>query len=71
MEGEPIMATYEHLVSLKDKHASLDAELGKELVRPLPDSGVLMRLKKEKLRLKEQILRLEEEAAPYKDRAVH
>ena len=65
------MATYEHLVSLKDKHASLDAELGKELVRPLPDSTVLARLKKQKLRLKEQIIRLEEGAAPYRERAVH
>ncbi|TVQ29349.1 MAG: DUF465 domain-containing protein [Geminicoccaceae bacterium] len=65
------MATYEHLVSLKDKHASLDAELGKEQLRPMPDSAVLMRLKKEKLRLKEQILRLEEEATPYRDRHVH
>ena len=65
------MATYEHLVSLKDKHAALDAELSKEMLRPLPDTSVLARLKKEKLRLKEQILRLEDEAAPPRERALH
>ncbi|MFW5681146.1 MAG: YdcH family protein [Pseudomonadota bacterium] len=65
------MATQEHLVSLKDKHASLDAELGREQLRPLPDTTVMARLKKEKLRLKEQILRLEEEAVRYQDRRVH
>lgn len=65
------MATHEHLVSLKDKHASLDAQLGKEMIRPLPDTAVIARIKKEKLRLKEQITRLEEEAAPYRERAIH
>ncbi len=65
------MATHEHLVSLKDKHAALDAELSREMLRPLPDTSVLARLKKEKLRLKEQILRLEENGAPIRDRALH
>ncbi|MEO1089041.1 MAG: YdcH family protein [Pseudomonadota bacterium] len=62
---------HDHLVSLKGKHAMLDAEVEQEQQRPMPDQSVLLRLKKEKLRLKDQILRLEESPAAYEPRSLH
>ena len=46
------------LQSLKDRHSALDARIGLEAARPLPDSLELARLKREKLRLKEEMERL-------------
>lgn len=66
------MSMQERLLSLKGKHASLDAELAVELQRPLPDTTHCTEIKREKLRLKEQILSLEESAAKYQGSdAVH
>ncbi|WP_376093201.1 YdcH family protein [Roseomonas sp. CCTCC AB2023176] len=46
------------LQSLKDRHSALEARIGMEAQRPLPDSLALGRLKREKLRLKEEMERL-------------
>lgn len=44
-----------HRASLSTKHASLDAALAREAHNPMPDSLVIARLKKEKLKVKEQL----------------
>ncbi len=53
------MSLHEHVDSLRAKHARLEEQIDEEQHRPLPDSTVLVRLKREKLRLKEEIERLE------------
>lgn len=52
------MPIQEHVESLRSKHARLEELIQEELHRPLPDQGVISRLKKEKLKIKEQIERL-------------
>lgn len=52
------MPMQEHVESLRSKHARLEELIQEELHRPLPDQGVISRLKKEKLKIKEQIERL-------------
>ena len=52
------MPMQEHIESLRSKHARLEALIEEELHRPLPDQGVISRLKKEKLKIKEQIEQL-------------
>jgi hypothetical protein len=52
------MPIEEHVESLRSKHARLEELIQEELHRPLPDQGVISRLKKEKLKIKEQIERL-------------
>ena len=47
--------------SLKGRHASLETRIADEDQRPRPDSGVLTRLKLEKLRLKEELERLRQQ----------
>jgi hypothetical protein len=44
-----------HLESLTAKHASLDARIAEETLRPSADDTAIARLKKEKLRLKDEI----------------
>ncbi len=44
-----------HRASLSTKHASLEAQIAREALAPLPDTLQLARLKKAKLRLKEQL----------------
>jgi hypothetical protein len=44
-----------HQTALATKHATLDRRIAEESHRPLPDTGVLADLKKQKLRLKEEI----------------
>ncbi len=46
------------LDSLKTRHASLDSRITDEDHRPRPDTGVLAKLKLEKLRLKEEMDRI-------------
>jgi hypothetical protein len=66
------MSLQERVLSLKGKHAALDAELAAELQRPLPDTTHCTEIKREKLRLKEQILSLEEGTLKYEGSdAVH
>jgi hypothetical protein len=47
-----------HLSALQSKHAGLDARIQEEIQRPQPDSALLSRLKKEKLRVKEEMMGL-------------
>ena len=44
-----------HLDALVTKHATLDARITEESLRPLPDAATIARLKKEKLRLRDEI----------------
>ncbi|HEY0418446.1 MAG TPA: YdcH family protein [Acetobacteraceae bacterium] len=52
------MTLQSRIDSLKTRHASLDAQIADEDLRPRPDSATLSRLKLEKLRLKEELERL-------------
>ena len=55
------MSLHEHVDSLRAKHARLEQQIDEEQHRPLPDSGILIKLKREKLRLKEAIERLQDD----------
>lgn len=55
------MSIHEHVESLRTKHAHLEQMIDEEVHRPLPDQGMVSRLKKEKLRIKEAIERLRHE----------
>jgi hypothetical protein len=44
-----------HIAALQTKHAGLERRISEESQRPLPDSGLIARLKKEKLWLKEEL----------------
>lgn len=52
------MAMEDRVEALKAKHARLEQEIDEELHRPLPDTGHVTQLKREKLRIKEEIIRL-------------
>jgi len=45
-----------HLSALHIKHAELEQKLEREENRPLPDSRIILNLKKQKLHLKDVIL---------------
>ena len=55
------MSLHEHVDSLRSKPARLEREIDEEQHRPLPDSTMLIKLKREKLRLKEEIERLQDD----------
>jgi len=59
---ERSMSLESRMVSLKDRHASLEDKIHAEDIRPRPNGEALARLKVEKLRLKEEIARLQSEA---------
>jgi hypothetical protein len=44
-----------HMSALQTKHAGLEKRIAEESQRPLPDAGLIARLKKEKLWLKEEL----------------
>ena len=44
-----------HTSALVAKHAGIDQRLTEEIRRPMPDSGLVATLKKQKLRLKEAL----------------
>lgn len=48
----------EQLDSLKTKHANLERAIDEEAHRPLPDTGQIHTLKREKLKIKDEIARL-------------
>ncbi|MFM2099805.1 MAG: hypothetical protein RLZZ366_1344 [Pseudomonadota bacterium] len=43
------------LLTLETKHAALDRRIANESQRPLPDSGLVAQLKKQKLKIKEAL----------------
>jgi hypothetical protein len=47
-----------HTTALNTKHAGLDARIAAERQRPAPDTTLLVRLKKQKLKIKEMLSRL-------------
>ena len=53
------MSLESRMVSLKDRHASLEDRIHSEDIRPRPDDEALNRLKLEKLRLKDEMARLD------------
>ncbi len=44
-----------HISALEMKHAGLDERIAQESQRPMPDTAMLARLKKEKLKIKEEL----------------
>jgi uncharacterized protein len=42
-----------HMSALRIKHADLEAKLEREETRPLPDSELILTLKKQKLQIKD------------------
>lgn len=63
------MSLHEHVDSLRAKHARLEEQIDEEQHRPLPDSAVLVKLKREKLRLKEEIEKLQHDDEDESERA--
>ena len=58
--SEVFMSLAQRIDALKEKHAVVDRELVMERLRPSPDTIVLRRLKREKLRIKDEIEKLRE-----------
>jgi len=52
------MSFEDRIESLRQKHQCLESELRTESQRPLPDPGVVSRIKREKLKLKDEMSRL-------------
>ena len=52
------MSSEEHLQTLKDKHAGLEELIRQDEMRPLPDTGLITQLKRQKLRLKDEMMEL-------------
>lgn len=44
-----------HIQALQLKHEGLEREIAAEMRRPLPDLGIIQKLKRRKLRLKEEL----------------
>ncbi len=63
------MSLHEHVDSLRAKHARLEQQIDEEQHRPLPDSSLLLKLKREKLRLKDAIERLQDDSEMETSRA--
>lgn len=68
-EGFQTMSLHEHVDSLRAKHARLEQQIDEEQHRPLPDSAILLKLKREKLRLKEAIEKLQYDSEMETDRS--
>lgn len=49
--------------AMRQRHAELDRQLTEEQARPMPNSGILADLKRQKLALKDQISNLEDASA--------
>jgi hypothetical protein len=62
------MSLHEHVDSLRAKHARLEQQIDEEQHRPLPDSTVLVKLKREQLRLKDAIEKLQYDSEMETDR---
>ena len=60
--GGADMSHEEHLQVLKEKHAGLEELIRQEEMRPLPDTGLISQLKRQKLRLKDEMMGLTESA---------
>jgi hypothetical protein len=56
--GGADMSREEHLQVLKEKHAGLEDLIRQEEMRPLPDTGLITQLKRQKLRLKDEMMEI-------------
>ena len=52
------MSIIEHIHTLQKKHAQLETELEDENSRPMPNTGAIADLKRQKLAIKDEIARL-------------
>jgi hypothetical protein len=52
------MTMDDRIESLRSMHASLDASIQSETIRPRPDDALIHDLKRQKLRIKDEIFRL-------------
>jgi len=57
------MSREEHLQVIKEKHADLDDLIRQEEMRPLPDTGLITQIKRQKLRLKDEMMELADSAS--------
>ena len=53
------MSAMERFEALRSRHAQLEQELNDETHRPLPNTEILSRIKREKLRIKDEMARLD------------
>ncbi len=53
------MASSSHLAALAAKHKELEHLIAQEHLRPLPDEGMIVHLKRQKLKLKESMVRVQ------------
>jgi hypothetical protein len=53
------MSAFQHVDSLRTKHASLENQIEQEEARPKPDDTLIADLKRQKLRLKDEIANFE------------
>ena len=53
------MSAMERFEALRSRHAQLELELNDETHRPLPNTEILSRIKREKLRIKDEMARLD------------
>ncbi|MDA0663057.1 MAG: YdcH family protein, partial [Proteobacteria bacterium] len=56
--GPASKSTEPRISSLKKRHASLETALDHEACRPMPDTGTIAHLKREKLAIKDELQRL-------------
>lgn len=47
-----------HVSALHTKHAGLERQLSEEMGRPSPNGGLVMELKRRKLKIKEQLAQI-------------
>lgn len=52
------MSATDHIEALRKKHAELETELEDESSRPMPNTGAIADLKRQKLAIKDEIARL-------------
>ena len=52
------MSVTDHVQALKQKLAKLETELGNQENDPMPDTGVIADLKRQKLAIKDEIVKL-------------
>ena len=52
------MSVTDHVQALKQKYAKLETELGNQENRPMPDTGAIADLKRQKLAIKDEIVKL-------------
>lgn len=57
-EDSASMMQQPRLLSLQQRHATLERQIAAEGARPQPDTGALVRLKRAKLRVKDEMERL-------------